>query len=166
MNHANSISKLARALLKRKKQEPDTGDAPPQRIVAQELRRILDGCPICDGGFQNHDYALLATIVMEEESQNQQRSQEFFSSLGERRWHDLLQFQEWHASKDTAVAFAFRCAQGGCGIVTVLSPAESGSADSLLDFAILGVEESCVLVALLAPEKWISLRSSRRRRRC
>ena len=164
LNPANTILRLARTLLKGKEQEPHTSVESPQRVVARELRRILDGCPICDAGFQNHYYALLATVVTEEQSHNHQRSQEFFSLVGKRRWRDLLQLQEWDASKDAAAAFAFRCAQGRLGILTILSPSEAQSADSPLGFAILSVEEGEELVALLAPEKWIPLRSSRRRR--
>jgi hypothetical protein len=164
LNPGNTISKLARALLKRKAPAPQTSDAHPLRIVARELRRILDGCPICDGGFRNHYYALLATVVMEESKQNEKQPHPFFRSLSERRWRSLLEFQEWNASKDAAAAFAFRCAQGRLGILTVLTPAESASDDSPLDFAILSVDEGRELAGLIAPEKWIPLRSSHRRR--
>jgi hypothetical protein len=41
-------------------------DGSPECVVARELRRILDGCPICDGGFRDHTYFKLVTVPMDE----------------------------------------------------------------------------------------------------
>ncbi len=132
----------------------------PRNAVARELRRILDGCPICDGGFRHHAYALLGMVVTDEKQGDQKRLEQFFRLLWEHRWEEVLRFREWSATKDTVVAFAFSCNKARLGILTILSPAEAVSPDNPLHFFILSAEEGRKLQAAVAPEKWIPLRST------
>lgn len=134
----------------------------PNDVIARELRRILDGCPICDGGFRFHYYALLATVVVDEQRKAQQHLQQLFGFLKEHRWHEVLRFREWHAFKDAVDFFAFRCDRGRIGILTVLSPVEAESSDVPLHFAVLTLEEGNKLQALIASEKWLPLRRTGR----
>lgn len=46
----------------------DAGNA-PDSLLAFELRRALDGCPICDGGYRDHSYAILAIVAIEQQWQ-------------------------------------------------------------------------------------------------
>jgi hypothetical protein len=133
-------------------------DASPECVVARELRRILDGCPICDGGFRDHTYFKLATVAMDEKAGGVRRLAQFLRCLRGCRWHDVLGFQEWLASTDTIVAFAFRCDKGRVGIVTIFSPADSKSPDEPVHFTILSVEEGKKLLAVVDPGKWNRLR--------
>jgi hypothetical protein len=133
-------------------------DGSPERVVARELRGILDGCPICQGGFRGHTYFKLATVAMNEKADGVGRLAEFLRCMRDCRWHDVLGFREWIASTDTIVAFAFRCDKGRVGIVTVFSPADSEAPDEPLHFTILSVEEGKKLLAVVEPEQWMPLR--------
>ena len=133
-------------------------DRSPECVVARELRRILDGCPICDGGFRDHTYSKLATVVMNEKAYGVARLAQFLRCMRDCRWHDVLGFRQRIASADTIVAFAFRCKKGRVGIVTVFSPADSESPDEPLQFTILSVEEGKKLLAVVEPGRWMHLR--------
>jgi hypothetical protein len=133
-------------------------DDSPEYVVARELRCILDGCPICDGGFRNHAYFKLATVVMNEKAAGVGRLAQFLQCMRDCRWHDVLGFRQWIASADTIVAFAFRCDKGRVGIVTVFSPADEEAPDEPLQFTILSVEEGKKLLAVVEPGQWMQLR--------
>ena len=133
-------------------------DVSPESIVARELRRILDGCPICDGSFRKHTYFKLATVVLNEKAHGAGGLGQFLQCMRDCRWHDVLGFRQWTASADTIVAFAFRCDKGRVGIVTILSPAGSEAPDEPLQFTILSVEEGKKLLAAVEPEQWMQLR--------
>ncbi len=133
-------------------------DGSPESVVALELRRILDGCPICQGGFRDHTYSMLATMVMNEKADNKARLAQFLRCIRDCRWRDVLGFRQWIASADTLIAFAFRCDKGRVGIVTVFSPADSEAPDEPLHFTILSVEEGKKLLAVLEPGHWMHLR--------
>jgi hypothetical protein len=133
-------------------------DGSPECVVARELRSILDGCPICKGGFRDHMYTMLATVVMNEKADGVGRLTQFLRCMHDCRWHDVLGFRQWIASADTIVAFAFRCDKGRVGIVTVFSPADSKAPDEPLYFTILSVEEGKKLLAVVEPGHWMYLR--------
>jgi hypothetical protein len=132
-------------------------DGSPQCVVARELRKILDACPICEGGFRDHMYSMLATVVMNEKADGVERLAQFLQCMRDCRWHDLLGFQKWIESADTIVAFAFRCDKGRAGIVTVFSPADSKTPDEPLHFTILSVKEGNKLLAVVEPGHWMPL---------
>jgi hypothetical protein len=133
-------------------------DGSPESVVARELRRILDGCPICDGGFSKHTYFKLATVVMNGKANSVGRLAQFLQCMRDCRWHDVLGFRQWIASEDSIVVFAFRCDKGRVGIVTILSPAGSEAPDEPLQFTILSVEEGKNLLAAVEPGQWMQLR--------
>ena len=54
-------------------------------VIARELRRILDGCPICDGGYHDHVYALLATLAIQKGGQSAARLKQYFGLLRQYR---------------------------------------------------------------------------------
>jgi hypothetical protein len=133
-------------------------DGSPESVVARELRRILDGCPICDSGFRNHTYLKLASVVMNEKANDVERLTQLLQCIRDCRWHDVLDFRQSIASADTIVAFAFRCDKGRVGIVTILSPADPETPDEPLQFTILSVEEGKKLLAVVEPGQWMQLR--------
>ena len=106
-------------------------DGSPECIIARELRCILDGCPICRGDFRDHTYSVLATFVMDERVDGVTRLAQFLECIRDCRWHDVLGLRQWTASADAIVTFAFRCANGRVGIVTVFSPADAERLTSL-----------------------------------
>lgn len=133
-------------------------DGSPKCAVARELRRILDGCPICKGGFRDHTYTLLATVSMNQKADGVARLTQLLRCMRDCRWHDVLGFRQWIAYADTIVAFAFRCDKGRVGIVSVFSPADSAAPDEPLHFTILSLEEGKKLLAVVEPGHWIPLR--------
>ena len=133
-------------------------DGSPECVIARELRCILDGCPICQGGFRDHTYYVLATFVMDKRVDGATRLAQFLQSIRDCRWHDVLGLRQWTASADAIVAFAFRCDNGRVGIVTVFSPADAEAPDEPLHFTILSVEEGKKLLAVLEPRYWMHFR--------
>jgi len=133
-------------------------DGSSECVEARELRRILDSCPICNGGFRDHTYSKLATVVMNERADGVGRLAHFLRCMRDCRWHDVLGFRQRIASTDTIIAFAFRCNKGRVGIVIVFSPAGTGSPDEPLQFTVLSVEEGKKLLAVVEPGQWIHLR--------
>ena len=128
-------------------------------VVARELRRILDGCPICDRGYRDHAYALLATLVMPKGRRNSARLRQFCDSLQQYRWQDILCLRDWDPCEDILSSFAFRCSTGRIGIVNVLSPAGPDLPDNPLHYLILPAKQGKNLLALLDPQRWLPLRS-------
>jgi hypothetical protein len=128
-------------------------------VIARELRRILDGCPICDGGYRDHAYALLATVEMEKSAHGRARLREFYDLFQQYRWQEFLCLRDWNPGKDIVAGFAFRCTTGRVGIVTMLSPADADLPDNPLHYMILPVQEGKNLLTLLSPQKWLPLRS-------
>ncbi len=133
-------------------------DDSPEYVIARELRSILDGCPICQSGFRDHTYSVLATLVMDETADGVAHLAQFLRACADCRWYEVLGFRQWIASADTIVAFAFRCDKGRMGIVTVLSPADSEAPDEPLHFTILSLEEGQKLLAVLDPGHWMDFR--------
>ncbi len=106
-------------------------DGSPECVVVRELRRILDGCPICEGVFRDHMYSMLATVVMNKKADGVGRLAQFLQCIRDCRWQ---------------------------GIVTVFSPADSEAPDQPLHFTILSVEEGKKLLAVVEPGHWMHLR--------
>lgn len=132
----------------------------PESAIARELRRALDGCPVCDGSYRDHLYSILATVAIAERWQSPLRVKEYYDCLRERRWQDFLAIREWSDAADILIGFAFRCSVGRVGIVTMLSPAEPSLPDTPLHYTILPEEEGNSLLALRPPETWRPLRSA------
>ena len=133
----------------------------PECVLARELRSILDGCPICQNGFRDHTYSVLATLVMDERADGAARLSQLLRCMREFRWRDVLRFRQWIASADTIVAFAFRCDNGRVGIVTVFSPADPEAPDEPLHFSILSVGEGRRLMAVPELGHWMHFRPTR-----
>ena len=135
-------------------------ESTPDSLLARELRRALDGCPICDGGYRDHSFAILATVIIEQESQTPLRLKQYYDSLHSHRWQDLLRLREWNDAADLLVGFAFRCpAAGRVGIVTILSPSKPDLPDTPLHYTILPDEDGNRLLSLVPPRRWHALRS-------
>ena len=131
----------------------------PDRVIARQLRNTLDGCPICDGGYRDHIYTVLVTLVMEKDKVGQLRVEHYFNLLQAKQWRKLLCIQDWNDRADTLVGFAVRCPAGRVGIVTIFSPAKPDLPDTPLHYMILPVEEGRDLLALLPSERWLPLGS-------
>ncbi|HKW61852.1 MAG TPA: hypothetical protein VJN89_04845 [Candidatus Acidoferrum sp.] len=136
----------------------DEAEGAPGSAIARELRRALDGCPICDGSYRDHSYSILATVAIVEQWHSPLRVNQYYDCLQNRSWQELLRIREWNGAADTLIGFAFRCSLGRVGIVTMLSPADPSLPDTPLHYTILPEEEGKKLLALLPPEKWRPLR--------
>ena len=132
--------------------------ASSESVVARELRAILDGCPICDGGFGGHTYLKLATAILDEDPDGLGRLAQLFQCIHEHRWDEILAFRQWSASQDAVVVFDFRCDKGRVGTVMVLSPADPALPDEPLQFTILSAEEGEKLLGAVGGEQWMHFR--------
>lgn len=136
----------------------EEAEGAPDGVMARELRRALDGCPICDGNYRDHAFVVLATVAVEPHWQSPLRVKQYYDFLEERRWEELLSLREWSDGADALIGFAFCCTAGRMGIVTMFSPAKPGLPDTPLHYTILPEEEGNRLRALLPAEKWHPLR--------
>src|SRR5206468_4996236 len=84
------------------------------------------------GGYRDHSFVILATVAIEPQWQSALHVKQYYDFLDERRWQELLRLREWNDAADTLIGFAFRCAGGRVGIVTMLSPARPGLPDTPL----------------------------------
>ena len=130
----------------------------PENVVAAELRTILDGCPICDGGFRDHTYFMLASVILDRDRESLRHMALFLQCVREGRWQELLAFREFSRSKDVAVVYAFRCGKGRVGTLMVLSPADPVLPDEPAQLTILSAEEGRRLMAAVKPEQWMPFR--------
>ena len=76
--HRDSLRKL----LQREREVQVSGiaeesESAPDRAIARELRRALDGCPICEGSYRDHSYSILATVDIAEHWQSPLRVKEY-----------------------------------------------------------------------------------------
>src|SRR2546429_5081555 len=92
-------------------------------VIARELRRILDGCPICDGGYRDHVYALLATLAMEKGGQTAARLKQFYGLLRQYQWREVFCFPDPNPGGGIPASLPFPCATGRGGVRTILLPA-------------------------------------------
>ena len=134
-------------------------ESAPERVLARELRLALDGCPICDGGYRDHSFTILSTVIIEQDWQSPLRLKQYYDLLHAHHWQELLRLREWNEAADILVGFAFRCAQGRVGVVTIISPAKPDLPDTPLHYMILPEEDERSLLSLVPAERWHPLRS-------
>ena len=120
----------------------------------------MDGCLVCDGGHRDHSFVILATVAIEPQWQKRPHVKQYYDLLDERRWQELLCVRVRNDTADTLIGFAFRCAGGRVGIVTMLSPARPGLPDTELHDVILTEEEGNSVLTLIPTGKWHPLRST------
>ncbi|MGE0127270.1 MAG: hypothetical protein AB7U82_04105 [Blastocatellales bacterium] len=143
----NSVSGRLAPLAEGGKQAEDT--------TANELRRMLQRCPVCGGGFENHDYTHFAVTVFVEEKRG--RVKEFFEACEERRWEAVLQFQEFDPKRDAIVAYALRCAASRLALVIERNPAEMYESDRLISCDALDEVSGQRLEQIIAQGNWRKL---------
>jgi hypothetical protein len=131
------------------------GGAQVEDTTANELRRMLQRCPVCGGGFENHDYAHFAVTVFAEEKRG--RVKEFFEACEERRWEAALQFQEFDPKRDAIVAYALRCATNHLAFVIERNPAELYESDRLIACDALDEDSGRRLEQIIARNDWRKL---------
>lgn len=137
----------------------EQAESAPDRALARELRLALDGCPICDGGYRDHSFAILATVIIEQEWQSPLRLKQYYELLQAHRWQELLRLREWNEAADILTGFAFRCVQGRVGIVTIHSPAKPDLPDTPLHYMILPEDDGHRLLSLVPAKTWHPMRS-------
>ncbi|MDQ3009898.1 MAG: hypothetical protein M3X11_04250, partial [Acidobacteriota bacterium] len=61
-------------------------------VTARELCRMLQRCPLCGTGFEEHQYAHFAVTVFTEDRNG--RAKEFLRAVEDHHWQAVQQFQE------------------------------------------------------------------------
>lgn len=112
------------------------------------IRRFICPCPACGKGVvehgDGHRYALLASEIAREESQDLKH---FFQLYKSRNWADLNQIQRFEGAFNAALIYAVQCA-GGIAVLAVRSPVELYEDDSLLDAVVLEESEAAAINSL------------------
>jgi hypothetical protein len=121
-------------------------------VTARELCRMLQRCPACGGGFEDHQYAHFAVTVFAEERNG--RAKEFLRACEEHRWQDAQQYQEFDARRDALVAYALRCQTGKMVSLLERSPFEEYEADRLIACDLLNEESGQQLKTMVPAGDW------------
>ncbi|MGE0883649.1 MAG: hypothetical protein AB7P14_08905 [Blastocatellales bacterium] len=124
-------------------------------VTARELCRMLQRCPVCGGGFEEHLYAHFAVTVFAEERGG--RVKEFLRACEEHQWETVQQFQEFDARRDAVVAYALRCSTGRLVALLERSPFESYEADRLIACDVLDDASGEQLRVIVPPGDWRKL---------
>lgn len=124
----------------------------PDDITGRELCRMLQRCPVCGGGFEEHQYAHFAVTVMAEERNG--RVKEFLRACEEHQWESVQQFQEFDARRDALVAYVLRCQSGRLVALLERSPSESYEEDRLIACDVLDDSSGQQLGGLISQNNW------------
>jgi hypothetical protein len=130
--------------------EKYSGDA-----TAESLKRTLKSCPVCNSGFSDHYYTLIATTIYSQE--NGPRVKEFVEAVDGSSWHDLLNSQDWHPLNDCFEAYAIRCNSGQIAVITILSPYELFENSIVISQQTLSPESTLELLLSINDSKWKAL---------
>ena len=122
-------------------------------MAATHLRRLLDVCPVCKGGFTGHRFARFAITVSSRSTEK--RADEFLLALKEHRWNDVLAFKEFDAMSDAIVANVVRCAGRQLAWIAVLEPFELFDGPSIMGWDV--VDPQSELEALIEQDKWFPM---------
>ena len=117
-----------------------TGGKDTRDATGIMLARLLKSCPVCQGAFSNHSYALFATALLGEGRTPSLVA--FLKALKEHRWSDAQSFQDWDSESDGLEAYAVRCSTGQIGLVTIRSPQEFYDSDQLVDIDVVTPDAS------------------------
>jgi hypothetical protein len=123
-----------------------------QDATAGELRRLLRHCLVCQGGLEGHSYASLAITVLSPENAN--RAAGLVRAVEERRWSELLSFQEFDPMLDAIQAHALRCNTGRTAIFVTRNPHEFFESGSLFTYEILDHQQSRELETYVEQVRW------------
>lgn len=121
-------------------------------ITARELCRMLQRCPLCGGGFEEHQYAHFAVTVFTEERNS--RVKDFLRACEEHRWQDAQAFQEFDARRDALVVYALHCPAGRLAALIERSPFGEYEPDRLIACDLLVEESGGRLKAIVPPGDW------------
>lgn len=121
----------------------DTGNPTDDKIL-----RFICPCPACGKEVvergDGHSYALLASEIAREESQDLKH---FFQLYKSRNWVDLNQIQRFEGAFNAALVYVVQCT-GGITLIAVRSPVELYEDDSLLDAVVLDESEATTINCL------------------
>jgi hypothetical protein len=119
---------------------------------AENLKRVLQRCPICGNDFLNHSYALFATTVFAEG--NKHRIELLFTALEQHDWLQAVQFQDWDVLSNNVEAYALKCSTGQVALVIIHSPYEVFERDSLIKLEVLNGELGNALISFVGVDRW------------
>jgi hypothetical protein len=123
----------------------------PNRAVARILAELLESCLLCRLGFSGHDFALLATWVVQGEKDD--ALVRFFEAIKDHQWAKLREFQNWLGKADNVEAYAIRCS-GRLTVAIVKTHFDLCQGTQLLYREALSVEESAKLIETFNDLKW------------
>jgi hypothetical protein len=148
--------KFLGGLIKRLKRE-EAPQVDTSGVTARILCALLRQCPVCNSGFDHHSYSMLGATILGEDKR--EATDEFFQAISDRRWADVLAFQDWAARRDNAEVYAVSCDNGDIAVLVVRSPAGFYGSDSLLYCEALTPESARELDSLIDQTRWKPLLS-------
>jgi len=122
---------------------------------ATNLRRMLELCPACQRGLENHRYTLFGMTVASRE--NEERLGEFSNALKTHDWSKAKEFSEFDGGYNALEAYALKCVSGSFVLLVVRDPFELFDSSSILHSEVLNQESGADLETVLGADNWRSL---------
>src|SRR5436190_645569 len=124
-----------------------------QSLISKSLVRRFKVCPICEGDFQDHYYALLAvTPAIDVEQVN-----DLVHKVTGHQWEDAIQISEFDRFQDAILALVLRCPSRRRAIVVLSDPYDPYLNPSVLETEVLDNLESERLESVMAEVQWRSI---------
>ena len=138
--------------------KPNRGESikDPNCIVAQNLAKLFEYCPLCTFGFSGHDYARLATCIVPLSKYD--TLWRFFEVTRNHQWEELREFQNRISKADDLEAFAIRCS-GRLTVAIINSHFEHLQPNLLIYSEALSLEESGSLLETFPDLRWYPSRA-------
>lgn len=121
--------------------------------TATSLARAVVTCPICNLGFQGHNYACLAMMVCPVSKDDKELGQ-FIGSVTDNEWTILREFQRYDVMEDDLIVYAIRCSDR-ISVTIIKSHFEVFLGDHWIDTRVLSLEESAKLIEVFTDKEWI-----------
>jgi hypothetical protein len=138
---------LARVIRDLMRSTPKSKDA-----TSVKLRQLMPTCPVYNGKMENHQFALIATTIVEEEEEA--RVLELINHVRSHRWDTLNSFKEWKADRDDVVVYAIRGPHDAGVVILVHSPYELYENDEVFVQEMVTAEELAVISGLVPKTDW------------
>ena len=122
---------------------------------ATNLRRMLELCPACQKGFENHRCILFGMTVASKE--NEEGLGEFSNAPKTHDWSKAKEFSEFDGGYNALEAYALKCVSGSFVLLVVRDPFELFESSSILHAEVLNQESGADLETVLGADNWRSL---------
>lgn len=123
--------------------------------TARKLSRLLARCSICNREPSGHQFAEIASTVINDE--NKPRVLALYQHVQKHEWNALASFKDFRADLDDAIVYAVRGPHPGALVVLTRDPTELWAGPEIYLEEIVTSDELIVISSLVHDNKWNQL---------